>query len=129
MRIGRIAPDVSNLSAEFGLKKYRRRFSDEQKSELDRRLKNGESQSVIAKEFGVPPLWVHNRAYQLRLQRKLELPYNQPDPIYDRAQQMWLDGASMKEIAMAYQYNFVRMRGVIERYRKMYGWFPYRNKR
>lgn len=129
MKAAWVKPDAANLTAEYALKVYRRRFSKEQLECIDARLIAGESPTRLAREACLPELWFHNRKEQLRKQRRLELPQFRPHPRFDRAQEMWRDGLKIREIAAYYRTTLRNMAGVIEYYRAQFGLFPRRNRK
>lgn len=129
MKIGRVKPDVGNLTAQHGLGVKHSRMSPELKAAIKELVEEGYQQTSIARYLGIPDRWVGTRVYHLRAQRQMELPNYQPDPKYDLAQEMWRDGYTVTKIAKQYGYSVRKMNGVIERYRASFRLFPNRRTR
>lgn len=125
-RVGRVTLNNDNWTAYHALRIYEARLSDETREEITRRVDEGEQQTDIARSMGLPIRRVSDLMYHQRQARQRELPQSIPDPKFDVARHMWEDGKTMKEIATAYRYSFMRMKGVIQHYRKRFGWFPNR---
>lgn len=126
---GRFEPNTDDLTAETAVGVYAKSLDQDQKDEIKRRLESGERQIDIANSMGLPIKRITTRVYQLRQQRQMELPHSQPKEEYLFAKQLWEEGKTIEEMAKACEMSFKRMCGVIDWYRKRFGWFPKRYKR
>ncbi len=120
--------DLDNLTAHRHLGVYNKRLTPEQNAEIESML--GERpHTEIARIMGIPVKRISDYMYHQREQRQKELPQSRPKEKYEFAQDLWNDGKTIQEIADAYEYSFKRMCGVIDHYRKKFGWFARRNKK
>lgn len=128
MKFGRCAPDAENLTAEHALGVYGRRFSIDQTDAVLARLES-ERLVDIARSMVVPDRWITDLVYRRRQRGQMVVPKSEPKDDFLLASDMWAAGAKIREIAAAYGYTLKRMCGVIEHYRRKFGWFPRRNRR
>jgi hypothetical protein len=127
MRIPATEIDTDNLTAHCYLGIYDKRLNDEQRQQILDMLEAGHPQIEIGRIMGLPTYRIRALVYQQRQQRKMEMSEGyKPDDKFLLAVEMWNQGLPVSEIAKAYNYNTRRMNGVIERYRKAFGWFPKR---
>ncbi len=126
--IGRLQPDAANLTAEFGLGVASIWYDREKRSEVDALIDEERGPTEIARITSVPVHVVTRRIYTRRQNRTLNLPQSRPDPKYNHAHWLWNCGKTIKEIAEECGYGFKQTCGIIDWYRKTFGWFARRNK-
>lgn len=124
---GRFTIVGHNLRPHRYLHRYDSKLSEEQRQEI-RQMLGTRTLREIASQMGLPLSRINAFLYQQRNQRQMELPQHRPNPVYERAAHLWAEGWTIKEIAQDYGYRADRMAGIIERYRKHFGWFPKRNR-
>lgn len=131
MIYGWVFPDKGsqNLTARYALRVYIHRLTPQQKEEITHRLDGGEVGKHIARSMGIPTRWVYDLTFQRRRSRQLDMPQSRPDDKFLLMAEMWAEGKTYSEIAAAYGYTQKRVEGVIQHYRKMFGWFPMRRPR
>ncbi len=125
---GRFSPTADNLTAEMYHGVCGPDLPQDIKDEITTRLRDGEKPKSIALTVGWPVKRVEKKAFMLRANRQLSRPQSRPEEKYLKALQMWNAGSTYTEIAKEYNCTIKKLEGVVQHYRKRFGWFARRHR-
>jgi len=99
------------------------KLTEDQKKSIKSMLNAGHQQAEVDAKLGLPPETTRKYVFNERRQRRMPLADFRPDVKWAHAHDMWNNGKTMLEIALHYKVPFTTIKGIVERYRKNFGWF------
>lgn len=130
--MGRVSPNPDDLTAAKALTgRHQNIKTSEHAATIKEMVDAGHSPTEIASHLGVPDRVVYGYITKGRNEGQIPLREYRPDERYRKAHEMWEQGHSIRKIADQYSETGTStprerawVAGIIERYRKDFGWFP-----